>query len=243
MNINVPYPLNNPPLSDTVRGLKYIGPRFRRRFADQGITTLRELRDAARHQTLAQNTAMLKDILENARATDCVGEPRYRNDAREAGYYQYCVRQENQLAWYSVITYLLGKGVPQNRLPPAVRRRKLAEQCLAQGRCTADDPFEDLPQRYNRTPYTALDHIVTVMVADNVPLSSLAIWRRARRPQISSSRGFGAVLRANEGDRGRGLFRSMGMHDRHPTYMLKANVYNRIRNWSRRRILEYIRGL
>jgi hypothetical protein len=240
--MDLPYPLNNPPLSDSIRRLKYIGSHLYRNFQAAGLNTLRELRDRALQQTKVQNTTMLIEILENRRMARCVGSPRFKNSPPR-GYYRYCVRNQNKLAWYSIVTYLLGKGVPQNRLPAARRERGAGEQCFAHNRCSADNPYADLSPRFGLTPYTALDHIVLTMLDDDVPLVAREIWRRAGRPDVSSSRGFAGILRANSEHRGRKLFRVVGEQNDRPTYRLKPSVFRRLDNMSRREQLNYLRLL
>lgn len=235
--------INNPRLSDPIGRLKYIGTYFRKRFKQAGINTLKDLRDLTQSQTRAQNTRFLRQILENPRKLECVGSSKFNSQTQK--YSTYCVRRENQLAWYSVITYLERKGVPSRILPPAVQNRGNREKCAKQNKCLARSPVELLPRRYERIPYFPIEYVVVVML--NTPnktiFTSQYIYNRVRK--ATSLRSISAVLASNSGTKGKRLFQTAGQ-DRETNktqYKLKSSVKRTLRNKNSQQVLDYLRKL
>lgn len=236
-------PINNPRLSDGIGSLKYIGPLFRDRFRKEGIDTLQDLKAVIEYQSRAQNIRFLRKILENPRKEECVGTGRYDPQTQE--YRKYCVRKVNQLAWYSVVTYLKNNGVDKNLLPASLEDRGAREQCAKNDKCNTRNPTELLQKRYERIPYYDFEHIVLVM--HNTPnltnFTGEKIWRLMKR--VVPLRNISAVLAKNSGERGRKLFDKNG-RDRETgrsQYKLKTSVKRKLNNKTLPRILDYLRKL
>jgi hypothetical protein len=235
--------LNNPRLTDNIGRLKYIGPHFRAQFRKANIRTLNDLKNLVESQTRAQNTRFLRTVLENPRKLECVGAGRYDPESRE--YRKYCVRRVNQLAWYSVVTYLKSKGVSSRLLPPAVEDRGVREQCANKDKCSARGPAELLQRRYDRIPYYSYEHLVFVML--NTPnrtnFTGERIWRLMGR-QVPL-RNISSTLSKNSDGQGRDLFVRNGT-DRdtgRSQYKLKPAVKRRLKNKTPQQILDYLRKL
>jgi len=235
--------INNPRLTENIGRLKYIGPLFTSRFRKEGIDTLQQLKDLVQQQTRAQNIRFLRKILENPRKEQCVGDGRYDTVSKE--YQRYCVRRVNQLAWYSVITYLINHGVSQNILPPAVEDRGAREKCADKNKCHTVAPADLLQRRYQRIPYYDFEHIVLIMLNTQhiTNFTGERIWRLMKR--IVPLRNISAVLAKNSGNRGRELFDRNGKDpDTNRTqYKLKTAVKRKLRNKTLPEILDYLRKL
>ena len=235
--------INNPKLSDSVGRLKYIGPHFRTQFRKEGIKTLKDLKDLIESQSRVQNTRFLRNVLENPRKLECVGTGRYDSESKE--YRKYCVRRVNQLAWYSVITYLKRKGVPARLLPLSVEDRGAREKCANLEKCSSRGPSELLQRRYDSIPYYPIEYIVFVMLnsGNRSNFTGEKIWRSIRR-QIPL-RNISAALSKNADSYGRKLFESNGK-DRETDktqYKLKPNVKRKLKNKTPQQILYYLRKL
>lgn len=235
--------INNPRLSESVGTLKYIGPYFRKRLINEGIKTLADLKDLIKSQTRAQNTRFLRRILENPRKLECVGTTRYHSESQK--YHKYCVRRENQLAWYSIITYLKRKGVNARILPDAVQDRGNRERCANKNKCSTRNPVTLLPKRYQRIPYYPLEYVVIVMlnVENKNVFSGDDIWKHARR--MVPLRNISASLSSNSGTKGKKLFQKAGKNreTNKTQYRFKSSVKRTLQNKTSQEILDYLRKL
>lgn len=234
--------INNPKLSDNIGRLKYIGPLFRDRFRRQQINTLADLKNLIESQSKAQNTRFLRNILENPRKQECVGVGKYDRTSRS--YRKYCVRNTNQLGWYSVITYLTRKGVSPRLLPNRVENRTRAEKCKRSSMCSARGPVELLPVRYERLPYYTIEFVVlTMMNTNSTNFTGESIWNLTRRK--IPLRNISATLSKNTGNLGKKLFQQTGENREtgRTQYKLKSSVKRTLAGKIPQQILDYLRKL
>lgn len=232
--------LNYPSLDESIKSLKYIGPLFYSRFKDENIYTLKDLKETTQQQSKAQNTRLLRKILENPRKLQCVGNPRYNEQNNR--YEKYCVRRDNQPAWYSVINYLIRKGVSPRKLPSINIPRGRTELCK-RPTCKTISPTELLPKRYKRIPYFPIEYATLAILRQNKTMTANQIWNLARK-QIKK-RKIISTLSANSGNKGKQLFvkkRNDPESDK-PRYNLKKNVRRRMQNRTDEEILDLLRKL
>lgn len=225
---------NYPPLNAPIRRLKFIGPLLAKRFRDNNISTLRDLKDTIETQSRAQNTRMLHRILENPRKLQCVGQPKNIDGT----YQRYCVRRDNQRAWEAVNRYLRRKGVPADKLPPQNLPRGGREKCSGQDKCRGNNP---IPRNRRDAPYYPIEFIVVAMMYDNQPKTALEIYNDLG--QNIANRRISATLAANSGTRGEQLFSRAGTDpdtDR-TRFKLKTAVRRDLTGLSIREIVQYIR--
>lgn len=193
-------------------------------------------------QTRAQNTRLLRKILQNPRKLQCVGNSRYNHASNE--FRKYCVRRDNQLATYAIITYLKRKGVNENLLPSATQQRGAREYCRNPPRCKSRGPVDLLTRRYVRVPYYPIEFAVIVMLNDNTRSFTGQQIHQLIRKSVPV-RKLSAVLASNSGRKGRKLFRRTGVDDNtnRTTYKLKQNVIRNLRGMPVQQILQFIRQL
>lgn len=234
--------INSPRLQNNIRTLKYIGPLFASRLRKEDIKTLKDLKDLLESQSKSQNIRFLRRILENPRKLQCVGESRY--DEKSKQFKKYCVRRVNQLAWYSIVTYMLNKGVSNRKLPDPIIERGTREKCVKDDKCNARSPIELLPKRYDRIPYYPLEFIVLIMLnVKNTEFTSEFVWRLMKRK--FELRKISAIISSNADGRGRDLFQSTTLNEEtgRMQYKLKSSIKSKLYKKSNQYVLKYLREL
>jgi len=117
--------LNNPDTDQPVRRLKFIGPFFEQRFANQHnpIQTFDDVIEYVSHHTKQQNTALFERVFRNARWVNG-----HQNVARCIGVvarsrrppHRQAIAEYNRFAWNAMVLYLRRNMTDEERF---TRRR------------------------------------------------------------------------------------------------------------------------
>lgn len=119
INVNLS-PVNSP------MELKYIGARFAANFVAADIDTLDDLLTYIQTHTRTQNRALLRDVLRNERAGQCVEAARRSYQVGRAPRGQR-IRPVNFFAYNSVVTYARAQLDNDPRIPALLQRQTPAQ--------------------------------------------------------------------------------------------------------------------
>lgn len=108
----------------SLRGLKWIGPYFRRQLQNAGIDSWRDLEHLLEAQNKTENQEFLRTVLRNRRATQCIDSDRGWRDFGINRLYK--VRPVNWFAYNSILYYARHRfsALAVAHLPKLLKRQR-----------------------------------------------------------------------------------------------------------------------